>query len=186
MKRFIYLALLLSFIACKNQPENTEENNEYLRFEDALQSDVAHLMQYGSNILYKKWENQVLTDSMFIDTTGFIDKIKDLWLEEMQAENFAKLFQEVPVVDEASNQIHFHYLAKIKNSKLAEVKVITAPNKQQEYVITTVMFEISDADKTQKVMWKLQEMIQIITQYKNGDGKVTVEELIWEPSLFFE
>lgn len=186
MRILLSLFLLISIVACKSEPETTEDQSSYLRFEDALQNDVSNLMQYSTNILYKKWENQTLIDSSFIDTTQFLAIIDQFWMEEMKHENFSKLFREVPVLDETNQQLQFHYFALNTNSILGEVKVITSPNQKNEHTISTVLFEISDAEKRQKVMWKLNEMIQIITIMKNNDGKVIVEELIWEPSKFFE
>lgn len=189
MKILVYFLLIFSLVACKSEPkeEKIEETTSgFLRFEDALQNDVAHLLQFSNNILYKKWENQVLVDSSFIDTTQFINIIDQFWMEEMELENFNELYQEVPIVDPNTNQIQFQYFAKNSNAILSEVKVITNAHQAGHHEISTVLFEISDDEKRQKIMWKLKERIQIVTIPKNNDGKVIVEELIWEPSQFFE
>ncbi len=187
MKNFVFLLLVLTIAGCKSG--NETEEKKLLPVYDILQSDEQYALNFAGAIMYKKSVNAKLVDSSMIDTARFKQIIEQLWVPELQPERFNQLFTEVPVVDGTSGELQFHYFPKENISNIEQIQIVTKTTDQKTNVqsVYMVIWKPEKDKKTlQKVTWKLKQYLQIVTQTDRAEDSIIVEELIWEPSLFFQ
>ena len=181
-KLSLVLVIALTVFSC-NSPASEKEKPEFIDVTAYLKGQIAYI-----DTVPFAFEKTIFRDSVYTDTSFLTkEQLKSIVLafltEELEKNNFQKLYTESSFADASTNFITLTYEPEEKKDlPVQRVDVYVSPETQEiEKLFIVRKNENKDSSLTQQLLWKHNKSCKLITTvYKpNGAEQVISEKINW-------